>query len=127
MSDKIMSDKLMNTWADVLAFLQTLTPEQLRQAPMAMPPEPDGDKPLGLMPLVTMGTIEEMCHVDGKVVTKTRSCDNDEHHPEQVVMLIDSFPYDNDGNGFYKMEGEGWRGNKTGILYSDEELDQLHS
>ena len=107
----------VTTWADVLKVLKKLTPAQLKQNAMLLPSSPLPE-PLLLEPIIGIGTVKEMCHVKGEIVTETRSADDFQHHPEQIVMLYDGSPFDKDGNSFYTMEDKGLRGNKTGKLYS---------
>ncbi len=94
-------------------FLNTLTESQLDQKVQLLPP----GNPALLQPVYAAGTIEEMCHVDGKIGTETHSADDFKHHPEQVVLLCDHSPYDEEGNNYFTMEEGGMRGNKTGKLY----------
>ncbi len=103
-------------WRDVLDYLKTLTDEQLDQEAMLLPPNPTGSLTL-LEPIFAFGTVEEMCHVDGEVVTETRSGNDFKHHPEQVVALYDYAPYDEDGNTFFELVDGGFKGNKTGKIY----------
>ena len=106
----------ITTWEDVFQALKKLTPEQRKQNAMLLPPSPL-PTPLLLEPVVAIGTVEQMCHVEGKIVTKTRSADDFQHHPEQVVLLYDGCPFDEDGNSFFTMTEKGMVGNKTGKVY----------
>lgn len=109
----------MKTWKDVLEFLQKLSEDQLNQTAMLMPPEPDQTKSVHLEPIVAMGTVAYMCSSldDDEVTTQTRGSDDFQHHPEQVIMLYDYSPYDEDGNTCYELVEGGFIGNVTGKLY----------
>jgi len=113
-----MSEHSFKTWGDVLKYLQTLTYQQLEQRPMVMPHQPDDDKVVNLLPVVVMITVEE-------TELETRSAEDWNHHPEQVVLLTDLHPFDGEGNLFYTLEDEGGRGNNTGKLYTNKELDDI--
>jgi hypothetical protein len=105
------------TWKEVLEYLKYLTDIQLNQEAMLLPPQSDRTVPTHLEPIISLGTVEEMCHVDGEIITETRSSEDFKHHPEQVVMLYDIFPYDKDGNMFYEIIEGGFIGNVTGEIY----------
>ena len=106
-----MNNKLF-TWGDVLEYLNKCTPAQLTQQVMMLPPQPNGDKPTGLQHGYCIDTVE-------KLEAKTRGCEDDAHHPEQIVILIDWFPFDKDGNFYYILADKGMIGNKTGKLYEN--------
>lgn len=112
-------DKAMLTYRELRDHLNSLTEEQLSQEVMALPSI--GGEKVGLQPVISIGTIEELCHVKGEISTETRSTKDNEHHPEQVVILIDSSPFDEEGNFFYELEEKDgniiFRGNKTGKEY----------
>lgn len=108
-------DEGVFTWKKMLDCLGKLTEEQLQQPAMLLPPNPTPAHSL-LEPILCIGTVEELCHVDGDVCHETRGPDF-QHHPEQVVALRDWAPFDEEGNTSFTMEEGGMRGNKTGKLY----------
>lgn len=105
------------TWKEVLEYLKNLTEIQLNQDAMLLPPQSDGTIPAYLEPIVSLGTVEEMCHVDGETITDTRSSQDFKHHPEQVVMIYDVSPYDVYGNTVYDLTEDGFIGNVTGEIH----------
>ena len=111
--------KVNFTYGDLLGFLQSLQATQLDQPVMILrlkqTPDPDLlDKGIGI------GTIEELCHVNGEIIKETRGPDF-AHHPEQIAILIDGIGFDIEGNTSFTMErinGEiMFRGNVTKKLY----------
>jgi hypothetical protein len=109
------------TWKDVLSYLQSLNEDQLQQEAMLLPPNPTPETTL-LQPIIGMGTIAEMCHINEEIVSETRSGEDFAHHPEQVVLFFDYAPYDEHGNTFFTLTEDGFVGNKTGEIH--EEIDQ---
>ncbi len=101
--------------------LALMTEAQLDQEVQIMPNNPTPD-PTRLQPVYGINTVECYCHVDGEVAQETRSAVDFQHHPEQVVMLSDYSPFSKDGDSFYTLEEEGFRGNKTGKLLKDHPL-----
>lgn len=86
-----MDEYGIRTWGDVLAFLQSLTPEELQQPAQVLPPNPNGDLPTALLPLYAAGTL----HALG--VDDTRDAVTNSHHPHHVVLCFDWNPFLPDG------------------------------
>jgi hypothetical protein len=94
--------KVLFSYGDLLAGLQKLTPEQLAQEVRLM--KGNSSHRLALLkPVVAVGTVEEMCHVDGEVVTETRG-PGFVHNPAQVILVYDGPEFDEDGDTYYTME-----------------------
>jgi hypothetical protein len=105
------------TWKELKDYLDTLNEVQLGQPAQILPNSSCLDKPVLLLPLIGAGTVEEMCSVDGKVLTETHAIQDWEHHNEQVVALSDGAPFDEEGNSEFEMVEDGMIGNKTKKLY----------
>lgn len=107
----------MESYADLLTYLQSLTKEQLAQKVQAFLYQ-NNDRPVKLLPLVSANTVENLCHVDGEVCTETRDVTDFKHHPEQVVLLLDSSPWTDEGDMFLKLNDDGsLTGVQTGLTY----------
>lgn len=103
------------TYGELLDQLKTMTEEQLAQPAELLGPNSWTDKPALLQPIISIGTVEAMCHVDGEIATETRCCRDFTHRPEQVVLLYDECPFSEDGDTFYTVEADGSLvGNKSG-------------
>ena len=102
------------TWNDVLEYLKKTPEHQLKQRAMLLPPTVDGDKPILLGSAIALCTIIGL----GLKDDDTRGCEDFKHHPEQLVMLYDDSPFDEDGNTAYELVEGGFIGNKTGKLYT---------
>lgn len=106
------------TYGELLKYLKKLTKKQLEQPVQILPPNPTPDDTL-LEPVVSIGTIEELCH-NGEEISQTKSSIDFKHHPESIVLLRDYCDFDEEGNAFFTLEEKGWRGNKTGKLHKFE-------
>ena len=82
---------------------------------MVMPHNPDETEAIGLLPVVMMATVEE-------TQRETRSAEDFNHHPEQVVMLTDWHPFSPDGDFSYMLTEEGWVGDRSGKVFDDDPL-----
>jgi hypothetical protein len=107
------------TYQQLRDALANMTPEQLAQQVEILGPCGSIGAPVMLEPVIGAGTIEELCHVDGKVETDTRSSVDFKHHPESFVLLSDYCGFGEDGDTAYTFgtdeDGETiWIGNVTG-------------
>ena len=103
------------TYRELMLKMSKLSDAQLDQPVQLFKDTGDHSKPVLLMPAYDLGTVEEMCHVDGEVARQTRGPDF-AHHPEQVILLIDGAPFNHDGDTLHTMEDGGLRGNVSGKL-----------
>ncbi len=96
------------TYRDLKAKLDSMTDEQLDQVAQIMISQADGDKPYPLHQVVDFDTVQRFTSTpDGEQVDTTRSCVDNEHHPEQFVLLCDWNLYAEDGTiGFDLETGE---------------------
>lgn len=107
----------IKTWADVLAWLRTLTPEQLAQTAEVYANDPTSEEPRRLDHVVAGGTVEEFFGDDGA----TRSSADNTHDPARCVLLLDDNPFSPVGDLFYDLrEDGGLVGNVTGGSPDDE-------
>lgn len=92
------------TYADLQAALAKMTPEQLAQQVQILPPCGSIGDPVMLEPVIGAGTVEDLCHIDGKPQTETRSSVDFKHHPESFILLTDYCGFGEDGDTSYTME-----------------------
>jgi hypothetical protein len=103
--------KMEVTYRILKDALNKLTDAQLDQQAQIMLPQADGDKPIPLHEVIGFETVLYFCTPPGSKdesqCDKTRSCVDNEHHPEQLVFLCDYNLYDEDGTiGFDLFTGE---------------------
>ena len=111
----------VSTYKELLEYLQTLTPEQLEQRIMVLPPDVEiggNDEVVDLLPVFAIGSVKSL-YEDTR---ETRSADDWNHHPEQIVICTDCNPFDGEGNDAFELvEDENgnilWKGNNTNKLY----------
>jgi hypothetical protein len=91
------------TYRDLKVTLDCMSDEELDQAAQIMISQADGDKSIPLHPVLGINTVEHW--TDN--ADKTRSCVDNEHHPEQFVLLCDWNMFAEDGTiGFDLLTGE---------------------
>jgi hypothetical protein len=85
--------KMEVTYRILKEALNKLTDAELDQQAQIMLPQPDGDKSIPLHEVIGFNTVLYYCTPpDAKNESdcdKTRSCVDNEHHPEQLVILAD--------------------------------------
>ncbi|MFY4731315.1 hypothetical protein [Nitrospira sp. BLG_2] len=99
----------MFTYRDIKMILDQMKPEHLDQPAQVFMSQPDGDKPVPLCPVIGFHTIEYFVagSETGEECQKTRSSEDNEHHPEHYVFLADENPFAEDGAIAYDlMTGE---------------------
>lgn len=95
----------LETYRDLKAKLDSMTEEQLDQIAQIMISQADGDKPYPLHQVIDFGTVKHFCSTpDGEPVDTTRSCVDNEHHPEQFVLLCDYNMFAEDGAIAFDLE-----------------------
>jgi hypothetical protein len=57
-----------------------------------------GSERVELHPICSLASIAEL------EIENTFSSEDGEHHPEQVVLLTDGYPFDEEGNFFFKLK-----------------------
>ncbi len=102
------------TYRDLLFVLDEMTDGQLDQAVQIAPSQPNKDKPTGLMPVIAFNTVQYFFHDGEEVCQETRSAEDWKHHPEQFVLLADDHPFSDQGDFYYELTEDGWKGDKTG-------------
>jgi len=111
-------DDLKFTYEVLYQALAKLTPEQRKQSVQMFPPHntPDAVK---LQPIYGLHTVKELCHADdGEVLDETRSADDFQHHPEQLVLLSDYHPFGDEGDTCYTWNEDGsMTGNVSGKTF----------
>lgn len=108
------TEEFPRTWLWLLGQLQRLNIHQLNQPIQVLGPVSDYGKVALLMPAVSLGTVEQLLHVDGEVCLETRGPDF-AHHPEQVILCLDDPPFDADGDRFFTQREDGTCvGDRTG-------------
>lgn len=116
-------DDVILTWNKIKKFVDGLSEDQLAQEVMVLGPNVGSPRGFSkLKPGIAVGTVEDLCHVDGHVEIECRQLPDLEHHPEQVVLLIDGAGFDDDGNTMFTLVKDEnnkvkLKGNKTGKLY----------
>jgi hypothetical protein len=109
------------TYRQLRDYLNMLSETQLDQSVQALLLTGRLDRPELLHPAYMIDTVTRLCHdeTDDAVLIETRDTETFAHRPEQVVLLIDHPPHDEEGNTLFTLEDDGTiRGNKTGKLYS---------
>jgi len=79
------------TYREMLEKLSRFSEQELDQNAMICPYSADSDKALELQPVVGVFTVQEL-------EADTRSDDDGKHHPEQIVVFVDSHSFDEDGD-----------------------------
>lgn len=93
---------MLYSYRELRDALDNLSDEQLDQQVQIMLPDPDGDKILPMHPGISFNTIKHF--LDDQ---KTRSSVDNEHHEEDLIILVDWNMYADDGSiGFDLMTGE---------------------
>ena len=121
--EKEGDDDLILTWGKIKKFVNGLSEDQLTQEVMVLGPNIGSPRGFAkLKPGVAVGTVEDLCHVDGHVEIECRQLPDLGHHPEQVVLLIDGAGFDDDGNTMFTLVKDEnnkvmLKGNKTNKLY----------
>lgn len=96
-------------------YLDKMPADALSQQVEILPPQGGSISDIIMLePVIGVGTVEEMLHVDGEVVTETRSSQDFAHHPERIILLTDYNGHSKDGDTYYTMTDGGFIGNKTG-------------
>lgn len=93
----------IETYQDLLAVLQKMTPEQLAQPIQVVKDCGDLSKPVELQPAFCIGTVKEL------EFNAARSSVDNVYHPEEIVIMIDSNPFRQDGVIAHKLVGHGKR------------------
>lgn len=92
------------SYEDLRRALNEMTPEQLAQQVQILPPCGSIGDPVMMEPIIGCGTVADLCHVDGKAETETRSSVDFKHHPEAYVLLSDYNGHGEDGDTSYLMD-----------------------
>jgi hypothetical protein len=93
------------TYADLKAYLDKMTPEQLAQQVQILSPGGSISDSIMLEPAFAIGSVQEMCSDDkGENVQSTHSALDFQHHPEQIILLSDYCPFGEDGDSYYTMD-----------------------
>ena len=90
----------IETYADLLAALQQMTPEQLSQTVQVASYNIDPDKVFPGRPVFMFGTVDEL------EIDYFRSADDNRRHGEQFLLLCDSHPYSKSGVIAWEMDLE---------------------
>jgi len=98
-----MSERSVRTWGDVLAALQRLTPEQLKQPAQAVLCEPSDSVVSECQSCIAIGTVDEF------EIEAIRSVTDNKRHGEEVVILLDYNPFAEDGCVAYELVKGGKR------------------
>lgn len=93
--------RTVETWADLLTFLDRCHPAQLSQKIQIITSNPDGDAIQPLLPAVAIGT------VDGLEIEHARSSIDNQRHGDELVLLVDHNPFAEDGTYAYEAAGDG--------------------
>lgn len=105
------------SYAELRDYLNTLSEGELKQQVQILGDKGSLNEDSHLEPVVGAGTVEKMCHVDGEAVTQTRSAQDFQHHPEQVILVRDGSPFGKDGDSAYEMVKDGFIGNVSGKFF----------
>jgi len=84
-------DREITNYRHLRDYLNSLTAAQLDQPVQVMPSWPDGTRPVPLMSGIAVGTLA------GLGCEASRSSEDNDHHPESVVILADVNPFNEDG------------------------------
>jgi len=82
----------MYTYGDLKNVVNRMTDLQLSRPVQVLPPHTDGDKPIELHAVLEVAAILVMCGQQ-----QTRSSYDNQHHPEDIILLTDLNPFDPDG------------------------------
>ena len=85
----------IQTYSDLLTYLQSCSLEQLKQRVQICRPSPVEEEPVEACPGIAIGTMQEMGFY------KARSVTNNKFVPEEIVLLIDGNPFAPDGAWAY--------------------------
>lgn len=88
--------KELDTYADLLEYLKTLTPEQLQQKVQYAPHSPITEQVLDIQPCIAIGTMDEL------EFYAARSSTNNRFNPHEIVFLTDYNPFGEDGATGYQ-------------------------
>jgi len=96
----------MLSYRDIKMILDGMTDAQLDQPAQVFMSQADGDKDVPLCPVISFHTIEHFVSgaETGEECQKTRSSEDNEHHPEHYVFLADWNPFAEDGAIAYDLE-----------------------
>lgn len=92
--------KELETYRDLLSYLQNASSEYLDQPIQVANPGPNCDEPIELMPGIAIGTVDQMGFF------RCRSMVDNKYHAEELVILIDGNPFAKDGAVAYE-----WKSN----------------
>jgi hypothetical protein len=105
------------TYADLKVMLDAMTPEQLAQTVQIFPPHTHhGEKSIELWPVIEFASVGKLVDNGTPDHDRTRSAVDNEHHPEQMVLMVDLNPFSEDGDTYYELTVVGLVGNKTGKI-----------
>lgn len=109
------------TWLEIKRVLDGMTAEQLDRQAQVWVHEPDHPDLVPLQPVVTFETVGQLSSCvddDGNASdeegARTRSSYDNEHHPEDFVLLTDCNLFDERGNLYHTLTEDGWVGNADG-------------
>ena len=87
--------KELESYADLLEYLKTLTPEQLKQKPQYAPSSAIASEILTMKPCIAIGTMDEF------EFFAARSSTNNKFNADEIVFLTDGNPFAEDGATSY--------------------------
>lgn len=100
----------IRTWSDLVEYLKDLSEEQLRQPAQFYLNDNSGEEVDALLAPVSIATVQIMFQPG-----LTRSWDDNQHHPEYHVLILDHNPFSPEGDTCYRMLEDGSMiGNKSG-------------
>ena len=108
------------TWGDLKALCDKMSPEQLAHPFECQTPDSeDTGATIGLFGAININTQGYYCQSPetGNPLFKYRSVDDNQHHPERLVVLLDVCPFSEDGDSWYTLQEDlSLVGNKTGKI-----------
>ena len=97
-----MGTTQVKTWADLLAAIFKMSPDQQQQPIQCVRSEPDDAIVCECLPGIAVGTVSEMGFY------KCRSVVDNKYRGNDVVLLLDGNPYSPDGAMMHRWNGEDW-------------------
>jgi hypothetical protein len=95
--------KDLKTWGDVLSWLQGMSPQELAgQAAVVVNDCYEDPYPVRIDQIIGGGTVGELFGDE-----KTRSPDDNGHHPEAFILLVDTNPFSPQGDLSYTVNEDG--------------------
>ena len=105
------------TYRELLNDLLRMSDAELSQTVQVIPPGPSVP-PVELCQAIEFGAVEQFFHCEPPVAT--RSSDDNQHHPEQFVILTDWNPFSAGGDLAYELQDDGSLvGMQTGKVVKD--------